>query len=66
MALLLAVALANRYLGGDCYDLTCALGKRLGLADDEALGVLWLVVLGVPVLAALVPFVWRALRQRRR
>jgi len=66
-ALLLAAGVANRILDNGCYDLTCTIGRSLGLdSDADALGVLWLVVLGVLALAALAPFLWRWLRQRRR
>ena len=65
--LLVGLGVANRSLDHGCYDLTCTIRQGLGLAsDDDALGLLWLIALGVLALAALVPFVWRWLRQRRR
>ena len=66
-ALLLALGVANRTLDNGCYDLACTIGKGLGLKSDaDALGLLWLSAIGVLALAALAPFLWRWLRQRRR
>lgn len=64
--LLLALAVANRYVADECYDLTCTIRKTFGIAAEaDALGLLLLLVAGVLVLSALVPFVPRLLRRRR-
>ena len=65
-ALLLCLGVANRYLGNDCYDLTCTVKRAFDVvSDDDALGLLWLIVIGVSALGALVPFVPRMLQHRR-
>ena len=65
-ALLLCLGVANRYLGNDCYDLTCTVKRAFDVVgDDDALGLLWLIVIGVSALGALVPFVPRMLQHRR-
>ena len=66
-ALLIALGVVNRSMDNGCYDLACTVRKNLGLdSDADALGLLWLTAIGVLALAALAPFLWRRLRQRRR
>jgi len=65
--LLLLAALANRVLSDDCYDVVCRLRRSLGLGSDaDALGVLWILALGVLAVAMLVPFMARIARPLRR
>src|SRR6185295_461585 len=65
--LLLLAALANRVLSDDCYDVVCRLRRSLGLGSDaDALGVLWILALGVLAVAILVPFMARIARPLRR
>jgi hypothetical protein len=65
-ALLVLAGIVNRLVGDDCYDLTCRLKRTFDLgADADALGLLWVLSIGVLVLAALAPFVPRWLRRRR-
>ncbi len=64
-ASLVAIGIANRY-ASDCYDLACTLRAVLRLdSDADALGLLWVIAIGVLALSALAPFLLRALRQRR-
>lgn len=66
-ALLLALAIVNRAVDNGCYDLACTVRKGLRLnSDTDALGPLWLAAIVVLGLAAVAPFLWRRLRQRRR
>jgi hypothetical protein len=65
-AVLLGLALANRYLGEDCYDLTCRLKKSFGIVSDaDARGLLSVIVVAVLAMGALAPFVPRLARRRR-
>ena len=65
-AVLLSLGLANRYLGHDCYDLTCTLKKSFGIVSDaDALGLLWVIMIGVLAMGALAPFLPRLLRRRQ-
>jgi hypothetical protein len=65
-ALLLGLAVANRYLGNDCYDLTCTIKKSFGIVrEGDALGLLWVIAIGVLALGALAPFASRMLAHRR-
>lgn len=62
--LLVLVAQLNALAGGACDDLVCRLRDGLGLgSDQDALGLLWLLSLGVLGIGALLPFVPR-LRRR--
>jgi TIR domain len=62
---LLSLGLANRYLGDDCYDLTCTLKKYFDIVSDaDALGLVSVLALGVLVIGAVVPFLPRWLRRR--
>lgn len=64
--LLLVAAVANR-LQGDCYDLTCRVQRSFGVgSDNDALGLLWLIVLAVLALGAALPFVPRWRQRWRR
>lgn len=65
-ALVLLAALVNRYLLDDCYDLVCRVRQTFDIAgDDEALGLLWLIVLAILALGSLLAFVprWWSLRR---
>lgn len=58
---LVAAAVANRLLT-DCYDLICTIKESLGVqADNDALGLLWLIALATLAIAAVLPFAprWR-------
>lgn len=64
--LLLGAAIVNRYASTDCYDLACTVQATFGIADEtDALGLLWVLAIGMLALGTLAPFVPRMLSRRR-
>jgi len=60
----LAIAMANRFMSGDCYDLTCRIRTSFGITrEEDAIGLLPVMVIGILVFGALAPFLFRSLRQ---
>jgi hypothetical protein len=65
-AVLLSLALANRFLDHDCYDLTCTLKKTFGIVSDaDARGLLSALIFGLLAMGAVAPFLPRLLRRRQ-
>lgn len=64
--LLIALAIVNRYASTGCEDVVCTLQKAFGIEDvEDALGLMWMIVIAILGLGALAPFVSRVLSDKR-
>ena len=65
-ALLIVLALVNHYASTGCEDVVCTLQKAFGIEDvEDALGLMWMIVIAVLGLGAAAPFVARMLSGKR-
>ena len=65
-ALLIALALVNHYASTGCEDVVCTLQEAFGIEGvEDALGLMWMIVIAVLGLGAAAPFVPRMLSGKR-